>query len=137
MPRQAELSRAVNQAGALKAAKEIGAKGVRRTVCWQTARTLFRILFAASFAVFAGRLIEEGAIDTTALAAALLGLAFLSGAGVLSEWQAAGAEADLADRLRAMFRESLSSMRRSASGQNPWARWSPACSVIRLPSRAS
>ena len=110
VPRYDELLVAADRAGALDAARRIGRTGVRRVVCWHIVRTLLRIVLATSLAVFAGRLIEEGTIDAMALAAALAGLALLSGAGVLAEWQAADAEADVADQLRAIFRNSLSRM---------------------------
>lgn len=109
-PRPGGLSATVNDVHALAIAKTTGAKGCRRAVGWQIARLLSRVLFAGSFAVFAGRLIEQGAIDATALAGALVGLAVLSGTGFIAEWQVADAEADVADQLRAVFRKSLSRM---------------------------
>ena len=49
---------------ALDLARNFGAAGLRATLFWQIARTLFRIGFAGSLAVFAGRLIEDATFDT-------------------------------------------------------------------------
>ena len=49
---------------ALGLARGFGAAGLRTTLGWQIARTLFRIGFAGALAVFAGRLIEDDAIST-------------------------------------------------------------------------
>src|ERR1700682_1830221 len=56
--------------GAFDLARNFGAVGLRTTLCWQIARTLFRIGFSGSLAVFAGRLILDGTFDMIALARA-------------------------------------------------------------------
>jgi ATP-binding cassette, subfamily C, bacterial CydD len=84
--------------------------GFRATLCWQIARTLFRILFAGTLSAFAGRLIEQGVFDLTVLAGALGSLVLSSGAGLLADRGAAAAEADLGDRLRVALQDALSRM---------------------------
>lgn len=96
---------------ALGLARNFGAAGLRRTLCWQIARTLFRIGFAGSLAVFAGRLIEDAAFDMMALASALVCLALTSGTGIFADLGAASAEDIVVDRLRTTLQEAL--LRRS------------------------
>src|SRR5260370_27032136 len=76
---------------ALSRAGNFGASGLRATLCWQIARTLFRIGFAGSLALFAGRLIEDGTFDMIGLAGALVCLALSSCAGVFADLRAASA----------------------------------------------
>src|ERR1700736_111849 len=64
---------------ALGLARSFGAAGLRATLCWQIARTLFRIGFAGSLALFAGRLIADGTFDMSAMAGVLACLALSSG----------------------------------------------------------
>jgi ABC-type transport system involved in cytochrome bd biosynthesis fused ATPase/permease subunit len=92
---------------ALGLARGFGAAGLRATLCWQIARSLFRIGFAGSLAVFAGRLIEDGTFDMIALAGALAGLAFSSCAGVFADLRAASAEHIVVNRLRAALEDAL------------------------------
>jgi ATP-binding cassette subfamily C protein len=93
---------------ALGLACNFGAAGLRATLGWQIARTLFRIGFAASLAAFAGRLIEDGTFDVFALAGALAGLGLSSGAGVFADLRAASAEDLVVDRLRTALQGALS-----------------------------
>jgi ABC-type transport system involved in cytochrome bd biosynthesis fused ATPase/permease subunit len=93
---------------ALGLACNFGAAGLRATLGWQIARTLFRIGFAGSLAVFAGRLIEDGTFDMIALVGALGGLALSSCAGVFSDLCAASAEDLVVDRLRTALQGALS-----------------------------
>jgi ABC-type transport system involved in cytochrome bd biosynthesis fused ATPase/permease subunit len=93
---------------ALGLACNFGAAGLRATLGWQIARTLFRIGFAGSLAVFAGRLIEDGTFNMIALAGALAGLALSSCAGVFADLRAASAEYLVVDRLRAALQSALS-----------------------------
>lgn len=93
---------------ALGLARNFGTAGLRTTLSWQVARTLFRIGFADSLAVFAGRLIEDAAFDVIALSGALACLALSAAAGVLADLAAAGAEDVVVDRLRAALQDSLS-----------------------------
>jgi ABC-type transport system involved in cytochrome bd biosynthesis fused ATPase/permease subunit len=95
---------------ALDLARNIGAAGFRATLRWQIARTLFRILFVGSLAAFAGRLIEDGTFNVAELIFVLASLFMSGGAGLLADLRAAGAEADLADRLRAALQDALSGM---------------------------
>ena len=92
---------------ALSVARNFGAAGLRGTLCWQIARTLFRIGFAGSLAVFAGRLIEDAVFDVMAMAGAIVCLALSSGAGIFADLGAAGAEDIVVDRLRTALREAL------------------------------
>ena len=69
-PELAETS--TDRHSALGLARNLGAAGLRTTLCWQIARTLFRIGFSGSLAVFTGRLIEDGTFDGIALAGALV-----------------------------------------------------------------
>jgi ABC-type transport system involved in cytochrome bd biosynthesis fused ATPase/permease subunit len=85
-----------------------GAAGLRATLGWQIARTLFRIGFAGSLAMFAGRLIEDGTFDMIALAGALAGLALSSCAGVVADLRAASAEDLVVDQLRTALQDALS-----------------------------
>lgn len=93
---------------ALGLARDFGAAGLRTTLCWQIARTLFRIGFAGSLAVFAGRLIEDAAFDATAMAGALACLALSSAAGVFGDLAAASAENMVVDWLRSALQDALS-----------------------------
>ena len=95
---------------ALGLARGFGAAGLRATLGWQIARTLFRIGFAGALAVFAGRLIEDGAFDVTAISGALACLALSACAGVFGDLAAASAEERVVDRLRAALQDALSLM---------------------------
>ena len=95
---------------ALGLARGFGAAGLRTTLGWQIARTLFRIGFAGALAVFAGRLIEDDAFDVTAISGALACLALSACAGVFGDLAAASAEERVVDRLRAALQDALSLM---------------------------
>jgi ATP-binding cassette subfamily C protein len=95
---------------ALGLARGFGAGGLRTTLIWQIARTLFRIGFAGSLAVFAGRLIEDAAFDVIAIAGAVACLALSSCAGAFADLAAAGAEDHVVNRLRTALQEALSLM---------------------------
>jgi len=95
---------------ALGLARGFGAAGLRTTLGWQIARTLFRIGFAGALAVFAGRLIEDDAFDVTAISGALACLALSTCAGVFGDLAAAGAEERVVNRLRAALQDALSLM---------------------------
>lgn len=95
---------------ALGLARGFGAPGLRATLGWQIARTLFRIGFAGALAVFAGRLIEGSAFDVTAISGALACLALSACAGVFGDLAAAGAEERVVNRLRAGLQDALSLM---------------------------
>jgi ABC-type transport system involved in cytochrome bd biosynthesis fused ATPase/permease subunit len=92
---------------ALSLARNLGTTGLRATLCWQGARTLFRIGFAGSLAMFAGHLIEDAAFDVTALAGTLVCLALSSGAGIFADLTAASAEDIVVERLRAALQAAL------------------------------
>jgi ABC-type transport system involved in cytochrome bd biosynthesis fused ATPase/permease subunit len=96
-----------NHDDALGLARNLGAAGLRTTLCWQIARTLFRIGFSGSLAVFTGRLIEDGTFDRIALAGALAGLAFSIIAGLFADLHAASAEDGIVNRLRTTLKEAL------------------------------
>jgi ABC-type transport system involved in cytochrome bd biosynthesis fused ATPase/permease subunit len=104
-PGSAEI--AANRDSAFGVARNLGAAGLRAALCWQIARTLFRIGFSGSLAVFAGRLIDEGTFDRIALAGALAGLAFSSIAGLFADLRAASAEDRVVNRLRTALKEAL------------------------------
>ncbi len=95
---------------ALGLGRGFGATGLRITLSWQIARTLFRIGFAGALAVFAGRLIEDGAFDVTAISGALACLALSTCAGVFGDLAAAGAEERVVNRLRSALQGALSLM---------------------------
>jgi ATP-binding cassette subfamily C protein len=95
---------------ALCLACSFGRAGLRSTLGWQIARTLFRIGFAGALAVFAGRLIEDDAFDVTAISGALGCLALSTCAGVFGDLAAAGAEERVVNRLRAALQDALSLM---------------------------
>ncbi len=95
---------------ALGRARGFGAAGLRTTLSWQIARTLFRIGFAGSLAVFAGRLIEDAALDVIALAGALACLALSTCAGVFADLAAASAEDHVVNRMRTALQDTLSLM---------------------------
>jgi ATP-binding cassette subfamily C protein len=86
---------------------------LRTTLCWQIARTLLRIGFAGSLAVFAGRLIEDATFGGVAITSALVCLALSSVAGICADLAAASAEDIVVDRLRMALQEALS--RRSSA----------------------
>jgi ABC-type transport system involved in cytochrome bd biosynthesis fused ATPase/permease subunit len=103
--------RAENSTGrdpALGLARNFGTAGLRATLGWQIARTLFRIGFAGALALFAGRLIEDATFDVIAMAGALACLALSAGAGIFADLAAAGAEDVVVDRLRAALQDALS-----------------------------
>ncbi len=104
----AEASKSCDHA--LGLARGFGKAGLRATLGWQVARTLFRIGFAGSLAVFAGRLIEDASFDMIAMAAALACLALSTAAGVFADLAAAAAEDEVVDRLRAALQGALSRM---------------------------
>jgi ATP-binding cassette subfamily C protein len=93
--------------GAFDLARNFGAASLRTTVCWQIARTLFRIVFSGSLAVFAGHLIVDGTLDVVALASTLVSLALSSGTGFGAEICAAKAEDLVVNRLRTALKEAL------------------------------
>ncbi len=95
---------------ALGLARGFGAAGLRTTLGWQIARTLFRIGFAGALALFAGRLVEDDAFDVTAISGALACLALSACAGVFGDLAAANAEERVVDRLRAALQDALSLM---------------------------
>jgi ABC-type transport system involved in cytochrome bd biosynthesis fused ATPase/permease subunit len=88
-------------------AQKFGTAGLRTTLCWQVARTLFRIGFAGSLAAFAGRLIEDTTIEMTAMVGAFVCLALSSAAGLFADLAAASAEEAVAERMRTALREAL------------------------------
>ena len=92
---------------ALSLARNFGTTGLRATLCWQVARTLFRIGFAGSLAMFAGHLIEDATFDVIALAGTLVCLALSSGAGIFADLAAASAEDVVVERLRAALQAAL------------------------------
>ena len=93
---------------ALGLARDFGVAGLRTTLCWQIARTLFRVGFAGSLAVFAGRLIEDASFDTNAIAAALACLALSTCAGAFADLAAASAENIVVEGLRTALLDALS-----------------------------
>src|SRR5450756_582289 len=93
---------------ALGLARDFGAAGLRTTLCWQIARTLLRLGFAGSLAVFAGRLIEDANFDAIAMAGALACLALSTCAGVFADLAAANAENIVVECLRAALQDALS-----------------------------
>ncbi len=95
---------------ALGLACGFGAAGLRTTLGWQIARTLFRIGFAGSLAVFSGRLIEDANFDVIAMAGALACLALSTCAGVFADLAAASAEDNVVERLRTALQNALSLM---------------------------
>jgi ABC-type transport system involved in cytochrome bd biosynthesis fused ATPase/permease subunit len=95
---------------ALGLARGFGAAGLRTTLSWQIARTLFRIGFAGSLAVFAGRLIEDEAFDVVAMAGALACLALSTCAGLFADLAGASAEDNVVNRMRTALQDALSLM---------------------------
>ena len=95
---------------ALGLARGFGTAGLRTTLGWQIARTLFRIGFAGSLAVFAGRLIEDANFDAIAMAGAFACLALSACAGVFADLAAASAENNVVERLRTALQNALSLM---------------------------
>ncbi len=95
---------------ALSLARDFGAGPLRVTLYWLIARTLFRIGFAGSLALFAGRLIEAATFDMAAMAGALVCLALSGGAGMLADLLAASAEQRVVEGLRASLQDALSKM---------------------------
>jgi len=93
---------------ALALAHDFGAAGLRATLSWHIARTLFRVGFAGALALFAGRLIEDATFDMAAMAGTLACLALSAAAGIFADLAAAGAEDVVVDRLRAALQDALS-----------------------------
>lgn len=98
------------ETAALSFARALGAHGLRATLAWQILRTLCRLGFAASLAVFAGEMIEGGTLVWPALAAAVASLFLSAGAGLLAELRAAQAEAEVVAALRKSLRITLAGM---------------------------
>jgi ABC-type transport system involved in cytochrome bd biosynthesis fused ATPase/permease subunit len=101
------LGASIDRNDALAVARNLGTAGLRATIGWQIARTLFRIGFSGSLAVFAGRLIVDGTFDVMALAGALVCLAISSSAGLVAELCAAKAEGFVVYRLRTALKDAL------------------------------
>jgi len=95
---------------ALSLARASGAPGQRATLAWQFLRTICRLGFAASMAIFAGEMIENGILTPLALAGALAGLLLSAVAGLLAELQAARAETKLVSKLRNELDTALAGM---------------------------
>jgi ABC-type transport system involved in cytochrome bd biosynthesis fused ATPase/permease subunit len=108
------LKTSTDRNDALRLARDLGATGLRATVFWQITRTLFRIGFSGFLAVFAGGLIVDGTFNTTALAGALVGLAFSGFADLFADLRAASAEGYVVNGLRTALRDELS--RKSTAG---------------------
>ena len=113
---------AAHACAALGRAGAIGACGLRMTLSWQIARALFRLGFAAAVAIFVGQMIEAGTFSEPALIGAMLSFALSSGAGLFADWQAAGAETQVANGLRTALQGALAQMsparvRSRAAGQ--------------------
>ncbi len=82
-------------------ARAAGRRGLRAVMLLQVARTALRLGFIASAAIIIGRLVMQQAV-TGEQVAVCLGLLVLSVlAGYATEYRAAGAEAQVADALRA------------------------------------
>ncbi len=96
--------------GALVVARDLASPGLRATLVWQIARSLFRLGFAASIAIFAGRMIEDGTFAAAALVGAIGGLGLASCAGYLGDLRAVRAEMDVVDALRTALRGALAQM---------------------------
>ncbi len=87
--------------GALGRARELGRSGLRKTLAWQIARCLSRLGFAASLAVFAGQMIEAGNFSASAFGVAIITLVLSAAFGCFADSQAARAETEVADNIRA------------------------------------
>ncbi|WP_320109628.1 ABC transporter transmembrane domain-containing protein [Rhodopseudomonas sp. P2A-2r] len=96
--------------GAFDLARRIGAAGFRATLAWQVARSLLRLLFAGSLAVFAGRLIQSGIFDSVVLAFTLASLGLTAIGGLFADLRAASAEAELVDGIRASLQDATARM---------------------------
>jgi ABC-type transport system involved in cytochrome bd biosynthesis fused ATPase/permease subunit len=92
---------------------------LRVTLCWQLARTVLRISFSGSLALFAGRIIADDTFDSMALAGAIACLGLSSCAGIVSDLRAASAEALVVDRLRTALQDTLSRMSRARIRAKP------------------
>jgi ATP-binding cassette, subfamily C, bacterial CydD len=116
MPGRRRASRAhltessTSRNNALSLARDFGAMRLRATLCCLIARTLLRIGFAGSLALFAGRLIEDATFDVTAVAAALVCLVLSGGIGMLADLVAASAEQRVVEGVRASLQDALSRM---------------------------
>jgi ATP-binding cassette subfamily C protein len=104
----AEAEASVDCGQSLGLARGFGTQELRATLCWQVARTVLRIGFSGSLALFAGRLIADNMFDSTALVAALVCLTLSACAGIFSDLRTASAEAMVVDRLQATLQDALS-----------------------------
>lgn len=95
---------------AVELARKLGAAGLRATLAWQIARTLSRLGFAASLAVLAGHMIEDGIFAMPALAGTVIGLVLSAVAGLFADRCVARAEADLGNGLRTKLQDALAGM---------------------------
>jgi ABC-type transport system involved in cytochrome bd biosynthesis fused ATPase/permease subunit len=104
---------------ALGLACNLGAAGLRATLAWQIVRALFRLGFAASLAILAGRMIEGGTLVMPALAGVVIGLVLSAVAGLFADRCAARAEADLGNGLRTKLQDALAGMSPMRSRSRP------------------
>ena len=105
--------------GAFGCARELGKSGRRIALAWQIVRTLSRLGFAASLAIFAGRMIEAGDFSAPAFIAAVITLALSAGAGCAADFQAAAAETEVANALRSTLSGALSNMSPARAHSRP------------------
>jgi ATP-binding cassette subfamily C protein len=91
----------------LRYAEALGASGYRVTLAWQAGRTACRLVMGAALAIFAGAMIEAGALDPTALAWSVAALGLAGVAGLAAERCAARAEASVATGLRTAIERRL------------------------------
>jgi ATP-binding cassette subfamily C protein len=100
-------------------ARELGKSGLRKTLTWQIARALSRLGFAASLAIFAGQMIEAGDFFAPAFSAAMITLVLSAATGCVADFQAARAESEVANGIRAALQDALVHMAPARARSRP------------------
>ncbi len=100
-------------------ARRAGRAGLRTVLFWQFTKSAMQLVFAASFAVLAGTMIEAGTVSLRATIGVALGFAGLRAAAFMAEAKTAGAEGRLANALRSEIERVLARMSFGAIQERP------------------
>jgi ATP-binding cassette subfamily C protein len=95
---------------ALVWARQAAVAGMRATLSWQVLRTVLKLAFAASLAIFAGNMIELGIVSVSALVIGVSALPLAALAGLMADRRQASAEAEVAQNIRADVQDKLENM---------------------------
>lgn len=96
--------------GTLARAQSLAAGGLRGTLLLQILRASLRLIFSGALAIFAGVMIEGGAVSILVVVIAVATLLLAGLVGFLADRRQAGAEFFVAEGLRESAREKLAAM---------------------------